>query len=208
MAEKGKDTRQILLNAAREGFAEKGYYGTSMDFIVRKTGLSKGTIYWHFPGKWELYKTVLSEEAERIVSMVLPSDMNDAASSGREFLISRGQRLIDSLAEDTFCRLLFIHLSLEAMRGKTEMIEFMTGLRESMARDLFPLFEALFPGEVLHRRGFSHGAMVDMFTSILHGIILNLEIPLGREEAKKMWNFLIHSLLASLDDEKYEKFTG
>lgn len=202
MAEKSTDTKRALLNAAREGFAEKGYYGTSMDFILKKTGLSKGTIYWYFPGKWELYKAVLSEESDRILSLIIPPDMETLEGSGMEFLISRGDRLIENLADDTLCRLLFIHLSLEAMRGNGEMVDFAASLRERMAGEIQPLFQSIFPGEILQRQGFSHGEMVDMFITILHGIILNLELSLSRKKASKIWHFLIQSFLGKLGHEE------
>ncbi len=202
MAEKSTDTRRALLNAAREGFAEKGYYGTSMDFILKKTGLSKGTIYWYFPGKWELYKAVLSEESDRILSLIIPPDMETLEGSGMDFLISRGDRLIENLADDTLCRLLFIHLSLEAMRGNEEMVDFAASLRERLAREIQPLFQSIFPGEILQRQGFSHGEMVDMFITILHGIILNLELSLSRKKASKIWHFLIQSFLGKLGHEE------
>ena len=202
MAEKSTDTRRALLNAAREGFAEKGYYGTSMDFILKKTGLSKGTIYWYFPGKWELYKAVLSEESDRILSLIIPPDMETLEGSGMDFLISRGDRLIENLADNTLCRLLFIHLSLEAMRGNEEMVDFAASLRERLAGEIQPLFQSIFPGEILQRQGFSHGEMVDMFITILHGIILNLELSLSRKKASKIWHFLIQSFLGKLGHEE------
>ncbi|GAB1399465.1 hypothetical protein MASR1M66_09170 [Aminivibrio sp.] len=202
MAEKSTDTRRALLNAAREGFAEKGYYGTSMDFILKKTGVSKGTIYWYFPGKWELYKAVLSEESDRILSLIIPPDMETLEGSGMDFLISRGDRLIENLADDTLCRLLFIHLSLEAMRGNEEMVDFAASLRERLAGEIQPLFQSIFPGEILQRQGFSHGEMVDMFITILHGIILNLELSLSRKKASKIWHFLIQSFLGKLGHEE------
>ena len=204
MAEKSTDTRRALLNAAREGFAEKGYYGTSMDFILKKTGVSKGTIYWYFPGKWELYKAVLSEESDRILSLIIPPDMETLEGSGMDFLISRGDRLIENLADDTLCRLLFIHLSLEAMRGNEEMVDFAASLRERLAGEIQPLFQSIFPGEILQRQGFSHGEMVDMFITILHGIILNLELSLSRKKASKIWHFLIQSFLGKLGHEEIQ----
>ena len=173
-----------------------------MDFILKKTGLSKGTIYWYFPGKWELYKAVLSEESDRILSLIIPPDMETLEGSGMDFLISRGDRLIENLADDTLCRLLFIHLSLEAMRGNEEMVDFAASLRERMAGEIQPLFQSIFPGEILQRQGFSHGEMVDMFITILHGIILNLELSLSRKKASKIWHFLIQSFLGKLGHEE------
>jgi AcrR family transcriptional regulator len=50
-----EESRRRILQAAFEAFAEKGYSQTSMDDIVRRSGLSKGTLYWHFKNKQELF---------------------------------------------------------------------------------------------------------------------------------------------------------
>jgi AcrR family transcriptional regulator len=50
-----EESRQKILQAAFEAFAENGYEKTSMDDIVRRSGLSKGTLYWHFTNKRELF---------------------------------------------------------------------------------------------------------------------------------------------------------
>jgi len=53
-----EERRSQILNAAISCFADKGYYETSMDDIVREAGLSKGSLYWHFPGKRELFRSL------------------------------------------------------------------------------------------------------------------------------------------------------
>jgi AcrR family transcriptional regulator len=58
------DSRQQILNAAAICFAEKGYHRTTMDDIVRGSGLSKGSLYWHFDSK----KAVLLTLAEGLFS--------------------------------------------------------------------------------------------------------------------------------------------
>jgi AcrR family transcriptional regulator len=50
-----EESRQKILQAAFEAFAEKGFEKTSMDDIVKRSGLSKGTLYWHFTNKRELF---------------------------------------------------------------------------------------------------------------------------------------------------------
>ncbi len=201
MAEDVRDARKSILGAAREGFALKGYYGTSMDFIVKKTGLSKGAIYWYFPGKWEMYTAVLSEEAERIKGIVLPSEMTAWSPQPTEFFMTRGERLIDMLADDALCRLLFVHLMLEAMRGREEMIEFVASLRGSTTEDVLSVLEQLFPGDSLMIHALSHRDLVSMFVSILHGLIMNLELTVSREEAKKSWRFLVGSVFGGIANE-------
>ncbi len=201
MAEDSRNARKTILDAAREGFALKGYYGTSMDFIVKKTGLSKGAIYWYFPGKWEMYTAVLSEESERIKGIVLAAETTPALPQPTEFFMTRGERLIDMLADDPLCRLLFVHLMLEAMRGREEMIDFVTSLRGSITEDVLAVFERLFPGNSLQIHALSHRDLVSMFVSILHGLILNLKLTVSREDAKKSWRFLVGSIWGGIPRE-------
>jgi len=54
-------TRRLLLDAARRGFAERGYEGASLDAIAAAASLSKGAVYAHFPTKQDLYLAVVEE---------------------------------------------------------------------------------------------------------------------------------------------------
>ena len=49
------DTRTRILEAAVRVFAEKGYHETRMDDIVSESNTSKGSIYFYFPGKQEIF---------------------------------------------------------------------------------------------------------------------------------------------------------
>ena len=52
----GKEsTRQRILDAATEVFSEKGYHGAAVDDIVRASSTSKGSFYFHFPSKQEIF---------------------------------------------------------------------------------------------------------------------------------------------------------
>ncbi len=201
VAEEGREARKAILRAAREGFAARGFYGTSMEYITRNAGVSKGAVYWYFPGKWEVYKAVVAEEAERLKGIVLPPGLELPPGEAMDFFLTRGERLIDIFAEDPVCRLLFVHLQLEAMRGREEMIELVTTLRASITEDAISVIEAVFPGNILTRRGISHRELVNMFVGILNGIILNIELTITREEARRNWRFLIRSVLGGIGNE-------
>lgn len=54
-----KDTRQEILKSAVELFARNGYAETSMSSISRNTGVSKGTLYWHFSSKEDLFREII-----------------------------------------------------------------------------------------------------------------------------------------------------
>ena len=49
------DTRTRILEAAARVFAEKGYHETRMDDIVAAADASKGSLYFHFPNKEEIF---------------------------------------------------------------------------------------------------------------------------------------------------------
>src|SRR5262245_54002313 len=48
-------TRQRLLDAAEQVFAEKGYHGAGVDDIIRASDSSKGGFYFHFPNKQAIF---------------------------------------------------------------------------------------------------------------------------------------------------------
>ena len=52
------EVRDKILEAAESLFSKKGYYDTSMDELVEKSGLSKGAIYGYFNSKEELFSAL------------------------------------------------------------------------------------------------------------------------------------------------------
>jgi AcrR family transcriptional regulator len=57
----GKDGRQPTFKTAAGIFARKGYHGTTVDEIAQAVGVAKGTIYYHFKNKEDLYFAVIQE---------------------------------------------------------------------------------------------------------------------------------------------------
>ena len=53
------DTREHILEAALELFAEKGYLGTSMSDIANRLGVTKGALYKHYTGKQEILDSIV-----------------------------------------------------------------------------------------------------------------------------------------------------
>lgn len=51
-------TREAILDAARTGFAERGYAGASIGDIARAVGIAKASVLHHFSNKDELYTAV------------------------------------------------------------------------------------------------------------------------------------------------------
>lgn len=63
-------TRDKILQAALEIFAEKGYHRALVDDIVRASGTSKGAVYHHFPNKEALFLALVDEFSARLAEAV------------------------------------------------------------------------------------------------------------------------------------------
>lgn len=63
-------TRDKILRAALEVFAEKGYHRALVDDIVRASRTSKGAVYHHFPNKEALFLALVDDLAQRLAEAV------------------------------------------------------------------------------------------------------------------------------------------
>ena len=63
--EDAEKTRQAILEAALDVFAEKGYARATFDEIAIRAGFTKGAIYWYFRNKADLVSALIVEYIER-----------------------------------------------------------------------------------------------------------------------------------------------
>jgi AcrR family transcriptional regulator len=63
--ELGIDSRRRIVDAAAALMAERGFAGTSIAAVKKKSGLPSGSIYWHFENKEALLGAVIDEAATR-----------------------------------------------------------------------------------------------------------------------------------------------
>lgn len=53
------ETKERILEAALELFAQSGYLGTSMSDIAKQLGITKGALYKHYTGKQEILDSIV-----------------------------------------------------------------------------------------------------------------------------------------------------
>jgi len=85
--------REQILQAALTCFGEHGYHASTMDDLVRASGLSKGSLYWHFRSKEEVFLAVFDAFAEELYGQW------DAAAESSEEAMSVLQREFELSAE-------------------------------------------------------------------------------------------------------------
>lgn len=62
--------REQILDVALEVFGQAGYHGTSMNDVADAAGVTKPVLYQHFDSKRELYRALLDEVGNRLLSAI------------------------------------------------------------------------------------------------------------------------------------------
>ena len=70
-------TKDRILKAARESFAEKGYDGVSVDEIARRAGVKKALIYYYFPSKEVLFEEVWNQAIDELEDHIFKEVANE-----------------------------------------------------------------------------------------------------------------------------------
>lgn len=160
--EKGKKTADIILSKAKDLFIQQGYAATSMDELVSYSGVSKGSIYYHFKNKEDLFVHVLKKNytewqdewyakkhlyngiVEQLYGMAehMAKDFhNPLMKVSEEFSMSQlhSEQLLEQLLEITYApRAIYEELFEAAMKEGA--------IKQDSPRDLAIVFAALMDG--------------------------------------------------------------
>ncbi|WP_297535764.1 TetR/AcrR family transcriptional regulator [Thermococcus sp.] len=116
-------TREKLVSAAMELFAKKGFDKTTVDEIVAKAGVAKGTFYLYFKSKDDLIKE-LAFEVMPIMAMPSLNDPYITVSfpTLESYLLQLGREFLDFYSENYRAEIFFHMLSVrERMRSIDEI---------------------------------------------------------------------------------------
>src|SRR6516164_7178805 len=96
---KNSSVRQRIVDAARAHFFSHGFRSVTMDDLAEELGVSKKTIYTHFPGKFDLLEAVLADKfagVEAMLKKVSRTRLHDLPATLRE-LLAGTQRELDEI---------------------------------------------------------------------------------------------------------------
>ena len=91
------DSRTKILDVAESLFARRGYAGVGLREVAQEVGLSKSSLFHHFPTKVALYQEVLARVLDRLDERFTPVLRSDAPHAERLDLLV--DALVDGLAE-------------------------------------------------------------------------------------------------------------
>lgn len=76
-------TRERILDAALDVFANKGFHDARLDEIVEESGTSKGSIYFHFPNKERLFLALIDKFVNLLERRVVAAIEQEPVGMGR-----------------------------------------------------------------------------------------------------------------------------
>ncbi len=114
-------TRERVLDAARDEFAERGVFGGTVEDICARAGFTRGAFYSNFADKNELLRALIAREHDRLLAHL------DANIEGPEWTAAVGgdpratmaaiaDRLLHSVPADRQLSLVFDELEIHAVR--------------------------------------------------------------------------------------------
>jgi AcrR family transcriptional regulator len=119
---KRRSARDRVLDTAATLFYEDGIRGVSVDRLVSESGVSKMTLYRHFPAKSDLVAATLKERDVPMRSL-LESAAAEAGDSPREQILSLFRRLEPWFASPGFRGCRFANASMEVGREDASVRE-------------------------------------------------------------------------------------
>jgi AcrR family transcriptional regulator len=100
--DRGTETRRRILEVAAQAFADRGYAGTSLNDVLKASGVTKGGFYFHFPSKEALALATLRHKQEQWTGAVMAAVMRRPRAVDQ--LDAMVEALCDLHEQDRACR--------------------------------------------------------------------------------------------------------
>lgn len=126
-----------VLNAATEEFAEHGFHQASMNRVVKRLGIAKGSLFKYFGTKEGLFECLF----ERSLAQIKGSLREAATTEGTFFVRLRSVMLAGLTFIDSHPRLYRIYLKLLFQENAPLRKKLLTTVRSYSAKFLLPLIE-------------------------------------------------------------------
>ncbi len=75
------EQQQAIVRAARDEFAGRGFHDASLNRVIEAAGISKGSMYYYFDGKEDLYTYIVQTDLEQLFDRLGPFAVPDEGSA-------------------------------------------------------------------------------------------------------------------------------
>jgi len=178
-------TRDKILSVASKLFSRYGFHKTSMDEIAKTARKAKGSLYYHFTSKEELFKEIVSKEIINLKSqllLIVDDSALTASEKIKKYFNVRMNILHDAVTYNETLRADFF-----------EHFDFIDGIRKDFdaweKANLKIIFE-----QGIDSEEFSVDIDVDKLLDIYIMILKGLEIPFFVQEKYNKYSPYFNSL--------------
>lgn len=137
----GEQSRERILDAATEVATERGYDGTTISLVSKKSGLPPTSIYWHFADKDDLIAAVIERSFQKWIAAL---DLRDARP-GREWAMEFGTQVAKALLDAPDFLRLGLMLALEHRPVEPRAREMFLEVRDRAFRRIEAIVRELAP---------------------------------------------------------------
>ncbi|GAB4295238.1 MAG: hypothetical protein Kow0090_10100 [Myxococcota bacterium] len=123
---KGELRKKVILEKALELFGEKGYHATTMDDIAKAAYTGKGTVYWYWKSKEEIFLELLTVKFETYLkALSTAAEMNLPAPEKVLMIIAEVGNIFVKYRK--FCKLVFLLISDDSERFSPKVVAITKG---------------------------------------------------------------------------------
>ena len=90
--------KQIIIDAATECFAKRGYHDTSISHIIDRAGIARGTFYLYFKSKHDVFRFILDAYIEEIGDQIKTIKLGGKVSPADQ-MRANVERLVDTILD-------------------------------------------------------------------------------------------------------------
>jgi AcrR family transcriptional regulator len=184
----GEASRRRILDAAAEIAGERGYAGTSISDVSKRSGLPKSSIYWHFADKDDLFAAVIEDSYQRwmdefdiragsreLTPRQLVIHLHDSLASVPAFLRFGHLVILERHDDELTARAKFLQIRETSLRTLASIFTRATGASPRDAAAMAAVALALVDGAMLARSAGEHtldtsailGDAIDAYVSSL-----------------------------------------
>ncbi len=196
-------TKQKLLDAALEAFAESGFKGTSTRDIAERAGVHHPLITYHFKNKEELWRAAADRVFSRFIRVLIDTQEDNAAASAKTKMSALIRAYVKYAAEHpSLHKVLFQESSYSNPRLDWLIETYMRPLFEVAANDLRNLQRSGIapPGDpalLFNMIRVSAGAVLALNVELKGSSGLDLDAP---EKVEMLADMIVNIFLPGSDD--------
>lgn len=191
----GEESRQRILDAAAEIAGRRGYDGTSVALVSKRSGLPASSIYWHFESKDRLLAAVIERSFQRYLEDMRAWASSRAGATREARFEEAVRRAARALTGTPHFLRLGLMLALERRPEEATARRMFLEVREQAREGIVAFFESSFPAAL---RKQDARALATLTMAAADGLFVAHQVDAARVDLDDAFALLAQALLGAV----------